>query len=62
MDGCRRQPRIFVELFLKTTDFLNHMENCCGSLVGWGRIGKNVLPEEIRTLDFNNSNNNKSRK
>ena len=22
-------------------------ENCCGGLVGWGRIGKNVLPEGI---------------
>ena len=21
--------------------------NCCGGLVGWGRIGKNVLPEGI---------------
>ena len=22
-------------------------ENCCGGLVGWGRIGKNVFPEGI---------------
>jgi hypothetical protein len=50
MDGCGRHPRIFVELFLKTTDFVNHMEireNCCGGVVGLGRIGKNVLPEGI---------------
>jgi hypothetical protein len=43
-------PTDFVELFLKTTDFVNHMEiraNCWGGLVGWGRIAKNVLPEGI---------------